>query len=108
MERNKKNKKNQTFEVYPYLNQYQYLMRTGGQLPWYVDEGEVDEPFTFTGTGDNPFASYSGPCTSELEAACNERGGTWKKKTINKTGQIPEDTCECEEPENKTVGGGQP
>ena len=130
MERNKKNKKNQTFEVYPYLSQYQYLMRTGGQLPWYQDGGQPEKPDTtkmseedaaaalaqyevklrewqkanpITFTGDHPFKDLSGPCDEKLQAECNERGGTWQKKTINKTGQIPKDTCECEEPENKTV-----
>ena len=43
MARKKNNKKEQTFNVYPYLGQYQYLMRTGGQLPWYQDKGSVDE-----------------------------------------------------------------
>jgi len=48
MARNKKNNKKETFNVYPYLGQYQYLMRTGGQLPWYQDEGPVE------GDGDCP------------------------------------------------------
>ena len=43
MAKNKKNRKNQTFDVYPYLGQYQYLMRTGGQLPWYQTDGPVED-----------------------------------------------------------------
>tara|TARA_R110001592_G_scaffold311_4_gene1844 strand:+ start:32331 stop:35576 length:3246 start_codon:yes stop_codon:yes gene_type:complete len=43
MAKKKKNIKNQTFDVYPYLDQYQYLMRNGGQLPWYQTEGPIEE-----------------------------------------------------------------
>jgi len=41
MARKKKNKNSQTFDVYPYLDQYQYLMRDGGALPWYQTKGPV-------------------------------------------------------------------
>ena len=43
MAKNKKNKNSQTFDVYPYLDQYQYLMKTGGALPWYQTRGPVEE-----------------------------------------------------------------
>lgn len=43
MAKKKKNIKNQTFDVYPYLDQYQYLMRNGGALPWYQTEGPIEE-----------------------------------------------------------------
>ena len=42
MARKKKNKNSQTFDVYPYLDQYQYLMRSGGSLPWYQNKSDVD------------------------------------------------------------------
>jgi len=41
MAKKKKNKNSQTFDVYPYLDQYQYLMRDGGALPWYQTRGPV-------------------------------------------------------------------
>lgn len=42
MAKKKKNIKNQTFDVYPYLGQYQYLMRNGGALPWYQTTGPIE------------------------------------------------------------------
>ena len=42
MAKKKRNKKEQTFNVYPYLGGYQHFMRKGGSLPKFVDEGQVD------------------------------------------------------------------
>lgn len=47
----KKNNKNQTFDVYPYLDQYQYLMRDGGALPWYQTKGPVETKRKYTVEG---------------------------------------------------------
>jgi hypothetical protein len=41
-----KNKKQQTFNVYPYLGGYKHFMRNGGSLPKFVNEGEVADPET--------------------------------------------------------------
>ena len=42
MARKSKNKKQQTFNVYPYLGGYQHFMRNGGMLPKFEDEGQVN------------------------------------------------------------------
>jgi len=42
MARKKKNKKEQTFNVYPYLGGYQHFMRNGGALPKFEETGQVD------------------------------------------------------------------
>ena len=42
MAKNKKNTKEQTFNVYPYLGGYQHFMRNGGALPKFKDTGGVD------------------------------------------------------------------
>lgn len=42
MARKSKNKKQQTFNVYPYLGGYQHFMRNGGALPKFEDEGQVN------------------------------------------------------------------
>ena len=70
MARKKKNKNSQTFDVYPYLDQYQYLMRDGGALPWYQTEGPVKDKkiYTFTANGKSwEFDTYE-----ELVAKWNE------------------------------------
>ncbi len=38
-----KNKKQQTFNVYPYLGGYQHFMRAGGALPKFEEQGETEE-----------------------------------------------------------------
>ena len=43
MARKSKNKKQQTFNVYPYLGGYQHFMRNGGALPKFEEQGETEE-----------------------------------------------------------------
>ena len=43
MARKSKNKKQQTFNVYPYLGGYQHFMRNGGALPKFKEQGETEE-----------------------------------------------------------------
>ena len=43
MARKAKNKKQQTFNVYPYLGGYQHFMKGGANLPSYEDKGETPE-----------------------------------------------------------------
>lgn len=43
MARKSKNKKQQTFNVYPYLGGYQHFMRNGGALPKFEEQGETKE-----------------------------------------------------------------
>ncbi len=42
MTKKKNNKKEQTFNVYPYLGGYQHFMRNGGALPKFEEQGAVD------------------------------------------------------------------
>ena len=42
MARKKKNKKEQTFNVYPYLGGYQHFMKGGGALPKFEEDGQVN------------------------------------------------------------------
>lgn len=46
MARKAKNKKQQTFNVYPYLGGYQHFMMGGSNLPKYEEEGETPESET--------------------------------------------------------------
>jgi hypothetical protein len=115
MAKKKKNIKNQTFDVYPYLGQYQYLMRNGGQLPWYQTEGPVD------GDEGNPVDPTEGEGSPEGEGSregkydCNGKPCDWpayvehyKKMTGDEPpcNQSP-DGCDEEDKDGSGEGSGE-
>ena len=92
MARKKKNNKNQTFDVYPYLDQYQYLMRDGGSLPWYQTKGPVTEqsdqpePEDFGWDYNATDEQYGGFPDADQREAYNEALATWQN--TDKRGQF--------------------
>tara|TARA_R110001632_G_scaffold11484_5_gene41355 strand:- start:7066 stop:10317 length:3252 start_codon:yes stop_codon:yes gene_type:complete len=94
MAKKKKNKNSQTFDVYPYLDQYQYLMKTGGALPWYQTEGPVEEGaqptkedfgWDYKKAGDSEFEQFDGFPSSKQQEAYSKALSDWQN--TNKKGQ---------------------
>tara|TARA_R110000765_G_scaffold1200_1_gene2990 strand:- start:21502 stop:24876 length:3375 start_codon:yes stop_codon:yes gene_type:complete len=94
MAKKKKNKNSQTFDVYPYLDQYQYLMKTGGALPWYQTRGPVEEGaqptkedfgWDYEKAGDSEFEQFDGFPSSKQQEAYNKALSDWQNTNKKRT-----------------------
>jgi hypothetical protein len=105
MARKKKNKHSQTFDVYPYLDEYQYLMKTGGALPWYQTKGPVETKRKYTVEGveydtyeefveawNKKMPNANPPPKEYLDKQYDNNTGTH-----NSTDQPVDNECECPE-----------